>query len=234
MGSNPAVPTGLTSPVDLDGRPSGRPAGPLPGEAVTTTAVSDRVLTVPNAISLARLLCVPVFAVLILSGRDAAALVLLLLAGLSDYVDGVLARRWDQVTRLGQLLDPAADRLYVTAALLGLGWREVLPWWLVAVIVVREVVLTANVLVLRHHGLSSLPPHLVGKTATFVLLVALPLLLLAGTADVVEVTVKPIAWALVLWGAALYWWAGLGYLWQTWTLVRAVRRGTDPLVAVRG
>ena len=182
-------------------------------------------LTVPNAISLARLLCVPVFAVLILTGRDGAALVLLLLAGLSDYVDGLLARRWDQVTRLGQLLDPAADRLYVTAALLGLAWREVLPWWLVAVIVVREVVLTVNVLVLRHHGLSSLPPHLVGKTATFVLLVALPLLLLAGTAEVVEVVVRPVAWALVLWGAALYWWAGLGYLWQTRDLVRAVRRG---------
>lgn len=179
--------------------------------------------TLPNAISTARLLCVPVFAWLIVDGRDAAALVVLLLAGASDYVDGVLARRWDQVTRLGQLLDPAADRLYVTAALLGLGWREVLPWWLVAAVVLREVVLTLNVLVLRHHGLSSLPPHLVGKLATFVLLVALPLLLLAGTADAVAVVVRPLAWALVLWGAALYWWAGVGYLWQTWLLVRAVR-----------
>lgn len=189
----------------------------------TSTDLSDRVVTLPNAISLARLLCVPVFGWLIVDGRDGAALAVLLLAGASDYVDGVLARRWDQVTRLGQLLDPAADRLYVTAALLGLGWRDVLPWWLVALVVVREVVLTLNVLVLRHHGLSSLPPHLVGKLATFVLLVALPLLLLAGTAESVAVVVRPVAWALVLWGSGLYWWAGLGYLWQTWTLVRLVR-----------
>ena len=183
--------------------------------------VSDRVLTVPNAISLARLACVPLFAVLILSGQDLAALVVLLLAGASDYVDGLLARRWGQVTRLGQLLDPAADRLYVTAALLGLGWRGVLPWWLVALVVVREVVLTANVLVLRRHGLSSLPPHLLGKAATFVLLVALPLLLLAETTEAVAVVVRPVAWALVLWGTFLYWWAGAGYLRQTWQLVRA-------------
>jgi len=182
------------------------------------------VLTVPNAISLARLACVPVFAVLIVGGRDGAALVVLLLAGVSDYVDGLLARRWDQVSRLGQLLDPAADRLYVTAALLGLGWRGVLPWWLVALVVVRELVLTVNVLVLRRRGLSSLPPHLLGKTATFVLLVALPLLLLAETADALAVVVRPLAWALVLWGTGLYWWAGVGYLWQTRRLVR----GTGP------
>ena len=183
--------------------------------------VSDRVLTVPNAISLARLVCVPVFAVLIVSGRDGAALVVLLLASLSDYVDGLLARRWDQVSRIGQLLDPAADRLYVTAALLGLGWRGVLPWWLVALVLVRELVLTGNVLVLRRHGLSSLPPHLLGKTATFVLLVALPLLLLAETAQSLAVVVRPLAWALVLWGTGLYWWAGVGYLLQTRRLVRA-------------
>lgn len=169
----------------------------------------------------------PLFAVLIVDGRDLAALVVLLLAGVSDYVDGLLARRWGQVTRLGQLLDPAADRLYVTAALLGLGWRDVLPWWLVGAIVLREVVLTLNVLRLRHHGLSSLPPHLLGKAATFVLLVALPLLLLAETADVLAVVVRPVAWALVLWGSFLYWWAGIGYLWQTQQLVSG-RRSPGP------
>ncbi|WP_380168277.1 CDP-alcohol phosphatidyltransferase family protein [Jannaschia sp. R86511] len=191
-------------------------------------------LTIPNGISLARLLCVPLFAVLILTGQDAAALVVLLVAGVSDYVDGVLARRWDQVTRLGQLLDPAADRLYVTVALLGLGWREVLPWWLVGAIVGRDLVLTLNVLVLRRHGLSSLPPHLVGKTATFALLVALPLLLLAQTAEPVAVVVRPLAWAVLLWGVALYYWAAVGYLRQTWVLVGRVRRGEDPTTAVTG
>ncbi len=191
-------------------------------------------LTLPNAISLARLLSVPLFAVLILQGRDGAALVVLLLAGASDYVDGTLARRWGQVSRLGQLLDPAADRLYVTVALLGLGWRDVLPWWLVAVVVGREMVLTSNVLVLRHHGLSSLPPHLVGKVATAALLAAMPLLLLAETADELAVVVRPLAWALLLWGTGLYYWAGAGYLWQTWVLVRAVRTGEAPVGLATG
>jgi cardiolipin synthase len=184
------------------------------------------VLTVPNLISFGRLACVPLFAAFIVTGRDLAALVVLLLAGVSDYVDGLLARRWNQVTRLGQLLDPAADRLYVTAALLGLGWRGVLPWWLVLVVVLREIVLTTNVLVLRRHGFTSLPVHLVGKVATFVLLLALPLLLLAGTDDALGDVLRPVAWSLVLWGAGLYWWAALGYLYQTHLLIHG-RLGPD-------
>ena len=243
MGSNPAVPTGSTESLGRQpvGRPDGtaaRTAGPVghraQGRPATSTPVSDRVLTLPNAISLARLLCVPVFAVLILDGRDGAALVVLLLAGASDYVDGVLARRFDQVTRLGQLLDPAADRLYVTVALLGLGWRDVIPWWLVAAIVGRDAVLTANVLLLRRHGLSSLPPHLIGKTATFALLLALPLLLLAETEAAVAGVVLPVAWAVLLWGTALYYWAAAGYLRQTWVLVSRVRSGVDPTPVVAG
>ncbi len=197
MGSNPAVPTWYDPAPDRSPAPSGRQDRRL-ASTRPATVVSDRVLTVPNAISLARLAVrARVRGAHPVGGRTSRALVVLLLAGASDYVDGLLARRWEQVTRLGQLLDPAADRLYVTAALLGLGWRGVLPWWLVALVVVREVVLTANVLVLRRHGLSSLPPHLLGKAATFVLLVALPLLLLAETAEPVAVVVRPVAWALV-------------------------------------
>ncbi|MFC5382444.1 CDP-alcohol phosphatidyltransferase family protein [Aquipuribacter nitratireducens] len=231
MGSNPAVPTRSTTTTGPDGpgSPVGR-HGSGEREAITTTVVSDRVLTVPNAISLARLACVPLFAAFIVRDQDLLALLVLLLAGVSDYVDGVLARRWGQVTRLGQLLDPAADRLYVTAALLGLGWREVLPWWLVLTVVVREVVLTTNVLVLRRHGFTSLPVHLTGKLATFVLLLALPLLLLAGTAETlgpwVADALRPVAWALVLWGAGLYWWAALLYLHQTHLLIHG-RLGPD-------
>ncbi len=115
-----------TADEQLDENPVSSSSGVTPGQ------VSDRVLTLPNAISLARLLCVPVFALLILAGRDlgrpggpAAR------RASATTSTALLARRWNQVTRLGQLLDPAADRLYVTAALLGLGWREVLPWWLV-------------------------------------------------------------------------------------------------------
>ena len=102
--------------------------------------VSDRVLTVPNALSAARLLGVPVFLWAILTERDGLALVLLFLAGLTDYLDGKIARKYDLVSRVGQLLDPVADRLYIVSTLLGLAWREIIPWWLVAVLFAREAV----------------------------------------------------------------------------------------------
>lgn len=162
----------------------------------------------------------PLFGYLIVNGADAAALAVLLLAGASDYLDGVLARRWDQVTRLGQLLDPAADRLYVGVALLGLAWREVLPWELVLAVVLRDVLLTLNVGLLRAAGFSSLPVHRVGKAATFVLLFALPLLLLSETVDPWRPALLPLAWATTLWGVALYLWAGVGYLLHTYRLLR--------------
>src|SRR5690606_17462805 len=104
-------------------------------------AMVDRVLTVPNLISMARLLLVPVFAVLIVRGQDLAALAVLAVAGASDWLDGVLARRLGQMSRLGQLLDPAADRLFILVTLVGLAWREIVPWWLLAVILVRDLAL---------------------------------------------------------------------------------------------
>ena len=90
--------------------------------------VTDRVWTIPNALSALRLVLVPVFAVLILTAHDAAAIVVLMVSGFTDYLDGKLARRFGQVSRLGQLLDPAADRLYILVTLLGLAYRDVVPW----------------------------------------------------------------------------------------------------------
>ena len=109
--------------------------------------VSDRVLTVPNALSAARLLGVPVFLWAILTERDGLALVLLFLAGLTDYLDGKIARKYDLVSRVGQLLDPVADRLYIVSTLLGLAWREIIPWWLVGVLFARELFMGVVVLI---------------------------------------------------------------------------------------
>ncbi|MFI5101105.1 MAG: CDP-alcohol phosphatidyltransferase family protein, partial [Actinomycetes bacterium] len=96
----------------------------------TPEVVGDRVLTVPNLLSALRLLGVPVFLWLVLGPEaDGAAVLLLVVSGLTDYLDGVIARRWNQVSRLGQLLDPLADRLYILATLLGLGLRGIVPWW---------------------------------------------------------------------------------------------------------
>src|SRR5512141_2333907 len=124
------------------GRRTGPPVSRPPARAHTVATmstgapeqqVSDRVLTVPNALSAARLLGVPVFLWAILTEHDVLALVLLFLAGLTDYLDGKIARKYNLVSRLGQLLDPVADRLYIASTLLGLAWRDVIPWWLVGI-----------------------------------------------------------------------------------------------------
>jgi cardiolipin synthase len=183
-------------------------------------SVTDRVLTVPNVLSLLRLVLVPVFAWFILGGYDGLALTVLAVSGVTDYLDGALARRWGQVSRVGQLLDPFADRLYILSTLLGLGWREVIPWWLVVLIVGRDVLLTLTLPVLARHGYGPPPVHFLGKAATFNLLYAFPLLLLAEGDSLAAHVAQPIAWAFAWWGTALYWWAG-------WLYVRQVRQMTS-------
>lgn len=176
----------------------------------------DRVLTVPNVLSLLRLVLVPVFAWLILARHDGLALLTLAASGISDYLDGKLARRWGQVSRIGQLLDPFADRLYILSTLLGLGWRGVIPWWLVAAVVGRDVLLSLALPLLARHGYGPPPVHFLGKAATLNLLYAFPLLLLADGDNLAARIAQPIAWAFAWWGTALYWWAG-------WLYVRQVR-----------
>ena len=183
--------------------------------------VSSRVLTLPNAISFVRLLLVPVFAVLLATGSDGWAIVVLAVSGASDWLDGVLARRLGQVSRLGQLLDPAADRLFIIVTLVALAWRDVVPWWLLAVLVLRDVVLGIMLLVLGRAGYAPLPVHLAGKAGTFALLYAFPLLLLAELDSWVGVVAGVVGWAFALWGVALYWFSGALYLAQAARLLRA-------------
>ena len=183
-------------------------------------AVSDRVVTVPNALSALRLLLVPVFGWLIVAEHDLLALVVLMVSGWSDYLDGKLARRWGQVSRVGQLLDPAADRLYILTTLLGLGWREIVPWWLVAAIVGRDLLLSLTIPVLGRRGYGPLPVHFLGKAATFNLLYAFPMLLLGEFGGLLGDLARPVGWAFAWWGVALYWWAAWLYLRQVAQLVR--------------
>ena len=182
--------------------------------------VVDRVFTIPNALSLLRLLLVPVFFWLILVRSDGWALAVLTVSGASDYLDGKLARRWAQVSRIGQLLDPAADRLYIVSTLLGLAMRDIIPWWLVVALVSRDLLLTLTVPVLARHGYGPLPVHFLGKAATFNLLYAFPLLLLAEVGGGIGTVVRPIAWAFAWWGIALYWWAAWLYGRQMVGLIR--------------
>ncbi|MFS0699517.1 CDP-alcohol phosphatidyltransferase family protein [Cellulomonas sp. 179-A 4D5 NHS] len=187
-------------------------------------AVSDRVLTVPNVISLVRLVLVPVFAVLIAVGNDGWALVVLAVSGASDWLDGVLARRLGQVSKLGQMLDPAADRLFILVTLLGLAWRDLVPWWLVAVLVARDVMLLGLFAVVARHGYGPLPVHLAGKAGTFALLYAFPLLLLAEWRAPIGTVSYVLGWAFAWWGLALYWFAGLLYVVQARRLLAVDER----------
>ena len=188
-----------------------------------TEVTTDRVLTVPNALSFLRLLGVPLFLWLILGPQaDGWAVVLLVVSGVTDWLDGTIARATGQISRLGQLLDPLADRLYIIATLVGLLLRGIIPWWLVALLLLRDLMLLATVPALRARGLTALPVHFLGKAATFNLLYAFPLLLLGDGDSPVAFAATVVGWAFVIWGTALYWWAGILYLEQVRRLVRDV------------
>ena len=185
------------------------------GSTQGSPPVSDRVWTAPNVLSMLRLVCVPLFLWLILTDRDNWALLVLILSGVSDYLDGKIARQYNLVSRVGQLLDPLADRLYILSTLLGLAWREIIPWWLVAILVSREAFGTALVMLVRHYGYRALPVHFIGKAATFDLLYAFPLILVGQGASMFAAVMLPIGWAFAWWGTVLYWVAGVMYALQT-------------------
>jgi cardiolipin synthase len=192
-------------------------------------APSGRVLTVPNLISFARLLGVPAFLYLFLGPRaDVAAIVVLAVGGTSDWVDGYAARRLRQVSRLGELLDPLADRLYILATLLAFTVREVVPWQFSAALLLRELVVLAALAPLRRYGYVGLPVHYLGKTATFILLFAFPVLLLAHSVDSTAAVAGAVGWGLAWWGLVLYWVAGGLYLIQAATVARAARGRDTP------
>jgi cardiolipin synthase len=185
--------------------------------------ISDRVWNVPNVLSFIRLALVPLFLFLIITAQDALALVVLVVSSLSDYLDGLIARRFNQITRLGQLLDPAADRLFIFAALIGLAARGVIPWWLFLVIVGREIMLVILGVISANYGFGPLPVHHLGKVATAALYYALPILMLGQAFPAIAEVTDPIGWAFVLWGAFLYWWAGLIYVAQSVRISRIPR-----------
>jgi cardiolipin synthase len=201
---------------------------PTPPTAHTEAAPSDRIWTVPNALSALRLAGVPLFLYWVLGPHhDGRAILLLMAAGASDYFDGKIARKYHQFSRLGQLLDPAADRLYILATLLALVARDGLPLWWAAVLIGRDVVLATTLPVLRRHGYGPLQVSFLGKAATFNLLYAFPMLLAAlpGNDGLLATVVRPLGWAFAAWGSVLYLVAGIAYLVQVRRLVLADRAG---------
>ena len=203
---------------------SRRPAPAEHPDSGDATVVGDRVLTLPNLISFVRLVGVPIFLYLFLVVRaDVAAIAVLAVGGTSDWVDGWIARRLGQVSRLGELLDPLADRLYILATLLAFTAREVVPWQFTGALLARELLLLVSLGVLRRYGYGPPPVHYVGKTATFLLLAAFPILLLADAVPDIGTAAGAIGWGLGWWGLVLYWVAGAMYVVQASRLVRQMR-----------
>lgn len=200
--------------------------------AESNLQLSDRVLTWPNALSGLRLLLVPVFLWLILIDQNLLAFAVLAFSSFTDWLDGFLARKLNQMSRLGQLLDPAADRLFILASLIGLAMTEKVPWWLVVVVVARDLLLFFTLPFLAQVGHGPLPVNYTGKAGTFALLYAFPLLLLPevlpGEAAVI---VYPIAWAFAFWGIWLYWWTCGLYLLQVYNIRKSARSSSGILLS---
>ena len=186
---------------------------------------TDRILTIPNILSFVRLLLVPVFLWLVLGPEwDELALVVLVVSGITDYLDGKLARTLGQASKIGAILDPVADRLYILAVVVGLGIREIIPWWLAVALPLRDVFLFSLVPFLRTRGYSSLPVHFLGKAATAGLLYAFPLLLLGDGSGTIADLANVFGWAFAIWGVGLYWWGGVLYAFQVRRLLTTTER----------
>jgi cardiolipin synthase (CMP-forming) len=199
----------------------------------------DRVLTVPNVLSGIRLALIPAFLYLMLVAHaDAWAVAILVFSGGSDWADGKIARLLNQSSRLGELLDPTVDRLYMVAVPIAFGVRGIVPWWIIAVLLARDALLAAELPVLRSRGFTALPVIYLGKAATFALMSAFPLILLGQWDALWSRVVLACGWAFLIWGLYMYLWSFVLYGAQMVLVVRrmprADSRGAGPLVERAG
>jgi cardiolipin synthase len=179
------------------------------------------IFTVPNGISVLRIISIPVIAVLVSKHEMVASLIIIALSAMSDGLDGVIARKFNQVSKLGQILDPIADRLLIFCSILALGIAHVIPWWVLIVVGMRDLLMGVLIVMLAQHGYGPLPVHFVGKTGTALLMTAIVLLIFADIwRNPATLTLHLVALAICIWGIALYWLAGLIYAHQGLGLIR--------------
>jgi len=185
---------------------------------------SSRIFTVANAVSVVRLMAIPVFLWLVIEDRLLIAFVLLVVAVLTDFVDGMIARRMNEITKLGQFLDPFADRLFIAATVIALAIQDVVPWWFVIAVMLRDALLGIGGVVMARYGAATLPVKWWGKVATFAMLVVLPLFLLGAVVPEIGEITNPIAWVLALTTVALYWVVGFWYLFDAISIAQKATR----------
>jgi cardiolipin synthase len=196
--------------------------------------LKGEVVNIPNLLSFLRIALVPVFLWLLLNEMFLWAIFVLMVAGITDFLDGFLARKLNQMTKLGKVLDPVADRLYIFATLLALSVTGNIPWWLAALVIARDVLMLISLPALASLGYATLPVHFLGKASTFALLYSFPLLLMGKIFVEAQFILLPLAWAFALWGVALYWWSGFVYLWHLILLIREERRNTTNVNVSKG
>ncbi len=178
-------------------------------------------LTIPNALTALRGLGVPLFIWLAIDlEADGWAILVLAIGGITDYLDGKLARAWNQTSRFGELADPAIDRIYILATLIVLYLRDALPLWVIVLLVGRDLILGVVTIALTRKGLPPLQVTYIGKAATFNLLYAFPLLLLALSESLAGDIAFIFGWAFAIWGIALYLFTGVSYF---RTALRSIR-----------
>jgi cardiolipin synthase len=185
---------------------------------------SSRIFTLANAVSVVRLMAIPVFLWLVIEDRLLIAFVLLVVAVLTDFVDGMIARRMNEITKLGQFLDPFADRLFIAATVIALAIQDVVPWWFVIAVMLRDALLGIGGVVMARYGAATLPVKWWGKVATFAMLVVLPLFLLGAVVPEIGEITNPIAWVLALATVALYWVVGFSYLFDAISIAQKATR----------
>jgi cardiolipin synthase (CMP-forming) len=173
----------------------------------------DRILTVPNVVTMLRLLCIPLFLWLLFGAhRQIAAAVLLAVLGATDWVDGYVARRYGQVSTLGKVLDPTADRLLVGTAVISIMIYGAVPLWFGLATIAREVLVSGMVILLAAMGAARIDVLWVGKAGTFGLMFAYPTFLLGYGSAGWQEPIRVIAWVTGLIGLALAWWAAVSYI----------------------
>ncbi len=191
-------------------------------------SATARVATIPNVLSLLRLASVPIFVWLFVTGRETVAVVLYAIGASSDFLDGFIARRFAQVSELGKVLDPLADRVLILALAVALVARRALPLWLALAVIARDVLVLSLFPALERRGVARIPVNTIGKAATAALLVGLTCLAFAESSFSWARGGDEIGLPLVALGAALYWAAALAYAREARTRLRALARPTDP------
>jgi cardiolipin synthase (CMP-forming) len=173
----------------------------------------SEIWTVPNLISAVRLLLVPVFIWAFLADRDVLGVVLIFVIGTSDWVDGYVARRFNQVSELGKLLDPVSDRIAIVAVLVVFAFKGVLPLPLAAVLLLRDLIVAVAFPILEKRGMERIPVNKTGKWATAAIFAGLGVLALElASPEGAAAALHGVALALLFVGAVLYWTAGFLYV----------------------